>query len=954
MSIENRIISSLNKGFIDNLTNVDEAVRTRFLVNDIKKKQTVLESVQNELKKCNTFTFSIAFITESGLNELKTIFSDLNDKGIRGKIITSNYLYFNSPKIYEELLKIQNVEVRVTESEGFHAKGYLFEQEGYSTLILGSSNLTSHALKINHEWNLKISSLVQGEIISEVKDTITETWNNALPLTEEWINYYRTVYKAPSIEGSNNMIVEDYPTKPVEIIPNNMQVAALRGIEDVRKSGKNKGMLISATGTGKTYLSAFDVRNFKPNRFLFIVHREQILKESIKSFKRILKNNDSEYGMLTGNRKDYNAKYLFTTIQTLSSDDHLLKFARDTFDYIVVDEVHRSGAQTYKKVIEYFKPKFMLGMTATPERTDNINIYELFDYNIAYEIRLQEAIEERLIAPFHYFGVTAYSKDGRDIEEVEDLRYLASDERIDHLIEKMNYYGHSGNKVKGLLFTSRVDEAEAVSNNLNERGYKTSYLTGNNSHDERESAIRKLESGKLDYIVTVDIFNEGIDIPSVNQVIMLRETQSSIIFIQQLGRGLRLHKDKEFATIIDFIGNYRNNYMIPKALSGDSSLNEDVLRKNTIDTSYISGISSVNFEEIAKERIFDSIAVSKLSSIQNLKYEFNNLKNKIGRTPYLKDFYLQKSIDPVILGEKKKSYYTFVMDYDRDFKNIKENHLKETYVKVLELVTRELLNGKRSHESLLLRKLIDLGNISEQQLIDLYISKGLVYTEKTLKSVYAMFNMNYYISSTKNTYAPFEIIKIDEGIISFTKEVREMLGNEVFVRFLNDVIDTSLLINSKYNRNKRFTIGELYTRRDATRLLEWGQDISGTIFGYSIRDGDCPIFVTYHKVDVDESIAYNDGLINTNTFRWYTRNRLTTESEEVKNILLSEERGIELSLFIKKDDSTYEKNFYYLGRMYPIPGSEVNEIMENGQSVVRIDMKLENSLDENFYHYLVD
>ncbi|NLY80785.1 MAG: DEAD/DEAH box helicase family protein, partial [Lysinibacillus sp.] len=576
-----KIENSLHKGFIDQNKPVSAQFKPKLLTN--KRQETVLTTLLQELKTCNTFYFSVAFITEGGLATLKTMLYDLKRKGIKGRILTSTFLNFNQPKMFKELLKLDNVEVRITSKKGFHAKGYIFEHKDYYSLIVGSSNLTDSALKANYEWNVYLTSMENGEIINHFKNQFEEAWNEGTELTDEWINNYEKNYELkPFVNNDTSNVLElntQYLTnslaESLSIQPNKMQTVALEQLKSLRATGANKGLIISATGTGKTYLSAFDVRNFAPNKMLFIVHREQILKKAMEDYKMVLGGYDEDFGILSGNSKDIDAKYLFATIQTISKDNYLQQFAKDHFDYILIDEVHKAGADSYIKVINYFTPEFLLGMTATPERTDNFNIYELFDYNIAYEIRLQAALEEDMLCPFHYFGVLDYEKDGELIDDATELRKLVSHERVQHIIEKINYYGYSGDRVKGLMFCSTKEEARNLSVALNDEGLKTIALTGDNTQEEREEAIRKLDSGELEYILTVDIFNEGIDIPFLNQIVMLRQTQSSIIFIQQLGRGLRKHPSKEYVTIIDFIGNYKNNYLIPIALSGDQSMNKD-------------------------------------------------------------------------------------------------------------------------------------------------------------------------------------------------------------------------------------------------------------------------------------------------------------------------------------------------------------------------------------------
>lgn len=642
----NSLEQSLKKAFIDRKFEGSQ-YDPKIIINQPEQKEFLLNVLQEEIDTCNDFFFSVAFVTQDGLNALKSQLTDLASRGISGRLLTSTYLGFNHPDMFESLLTIPNLEVRISTKNGFHSKGYLFSQNDYHSFIIGSSNLTMNALKLNYEWNIRLTSYEHGEVIHQIQKHLATEWDQAELLSTEWIKKYQAGYQPlVNTQDRTEVVKIDQPNSQY-IVPNKMQKVALENLQDLRNSGAKKGLIISATGTGKTYLAAFDVLQTKPKRMLFIVHREQILNKAKESFQKILAEPEENFGILSGSQKKIDAKYLFATIQTISKPAYHELFEKDHFDYILIDEVHKAGAQSYINTIDYFTPDFLLGMTATPERTDKFNIFELFDYNIAYEIRLQEALEEDLLCPFHYFGVSDYEKDGMVISETTDLKYLAAADRVSFLLEKIKYYGCSRNTPKGLIFCSRKEEAKELSDHFNQRMIPSTYLTAEHSIQEREIQIKRLESGEINYIFTVDIFNEGIDIPKINQVIMLRNTQSSIIFVQQPGRGLRKDSSKDFVTIIDFIGNYKNNYMIPMALSGDITRNKDSLRKDTFDTNFISGLSSINFEKIAKERIFKSIDEAALDSMRELKNIYSTTKNRLNRVPYLNDFVQQKILDPM-------------------------------------------------------------------------------------------------------------------------------------------------------------------------------------------------------------------------------------------------------------------------------------------------------------------
>src|SRR5690625_3696050 len=341
--------------------------KPELLVNNTKKDENVLNSLLEELDNSKSFLFSVAFITESGLAMLKSHFLDLKRKGIKGQILTSTYLNFNHPKVFKELLKIENVEVRLTDLEGFHAKGYIFNHQTHYSLIVGSSNITAGALKMNHEWNIKLNSHEDGEIIQHFKDQFDEVWNESQILTEQWIENYEKTY-VPALNPKVEDKIKDFPgqyqvntlEEAIKIKHNKMQEAAIKEIEAVRDAGHDKGLVISATGTGKTYLSAFDVRRAAPKRMLFIVHREQILRKAKEDFQKVMGGISKDFGILSGTTKETNAKYLFTTIQTISKKDTLSQFTADEFDYILIDEVHKAGAASYLKVLDYFEPEFLM------------------------------------------------------------------------------------------------------------------------------------------------------------------------------------------------------------------------------------------------------------------------------------------------------------------------------------------------------------------------------------------------------------------------------------------------------------------------------------------------------------------------------------------------------------------------------------------------------------------
>ncbi|CAC6089058.1 PF11907 domain protein [Staphylococcus aureus subsp. aureus 21251] len=942
---------SLHKGFIDKDISHKGNYTPKLLVNN--KNEKVLSTIIDELQKCETFYFSVAFITESGLASLKAQLLDLSNKGVKGKILTSNYLGFNSPKMYGELLKLKNVEVRLTDIAGFHAKGYIFEHKDYSSMVIGSSNLTSNALKVNYEHNVLLSTMKNGDLVDSVKNEFDLLWQKSIPLTEQWINSYKESFEYRSLEKlaeveQTQMLLADKVKKSVEIVPNLMQAEALRSLKAIRDKAKDKALIISATGTGKTILCALDVREVNPNKFLFIVHNEGILNRAKEEFKKVLPiKNDSDFGLLTGKHRDVDAKYLFATIQTLSRDDNFKQFDENEFDYIVFDEAHRSAASTYQRVFNYFKPKFMLGMTATPERSDELSIFELFDYNIAYEIRLQAALESDILCPFHYFGVTDYVHQGIKEDDVTKLRYLTSDERVNYIIQKTDYYGYSGEILQGLIFVSSKKEAYDLADKLSSKGIKSVALTGDDSVNYRQIVIEKLKEGKINYIITVDLFNEGIDIPEVNQVVMLRPTESSIIFIQQLGRGLRKSANKEYVTVIDFIGNYKTNYLIPIALSGDQSQNKDNYKKFLTNNDSINGVSTINFEEVAKKQIYNSLDAVSLNQNKLILKAYEEVENRLGHMP-LMDFIQQHSIDPSVIFSKFSNYYEFLVRYKKIDTLLTENESKN-----LVFFSRQIAPGLKRIDSLVLEELLK-NELTYDELKNKMLNEVKVITEDDIDTSLRILDFSFYNAGIEKIYGS-PIIECNERMIRLSDAFTNALSNQTFKIFLEDLIELSKYNNEKYQKGKNgLILYNKYSREDFSKIFNWNKNGSSVIMGYMIRSQEMPIFITYDKhEDIIDSTKYEDEFLSQDELKWFTKSNRTLKSKEVQKILSHRAKGIKMYIFVQKkdDDGIY---FYYLGTAGYIEGSEKQDKMPNGSNVVTMDLALDKAVRDDIYRYITN
>lgn len=948
---------SILHSFVDHQIQAEDHLKAEVFTNQSYDTQ-LLSGIIDRLQNVKSFDIAVAFVTKSGLSLLKATLSDLALKGIRGRLLTSNYLTFNQPDTFKELLKISNLDVRISTKQGFHAKGYFFHYENYSTTIIGSSNLTATALKINYEWNLAVTSYQDGDVYKKLRKIFEDEWAASKLLDLDFIDEYTIEFqKHTQKKQLSCSISEEINTTVIE--PNKMQQEALLNLKSLREKGEEKSLIISATGSGKTYLSAFEIKNAKPKRILFLAHREQILLKASESFKKIIPaSTEIEYGIFSGNRKDIDANYLFATIQTLSQTDHLDKFSTDYFDYIVIDEVHRAGAASYQKILEHFKPKFLLGMTATPERTDGFNIFEIFDYNVAYEIRLKDALEMDLVAPFHYFGVTDYEFNGQLIDDLSDLKYLISTERVDFLIERIEYYGYSGESPKGLIFCRSLDEARSLSDEFNKRNYNTVALSGADSQEYRERTIKRLEDDEIQYIFVVDIFNEGIDIQCLNQIIMMRQTESSIVFIQQLGRGLRKFPTKKYLVVIDFIGNYQSNYLIPIALMGDNSLNKETVRRAAIDPGNIYGISNISFEKIAQERVLQAISTVKLDGIRSIKKAYIDLKNRIGRIPLLLDFIINNSVDPSVIAGSYKTYNDFIAAMEGQ--PIQSFGLYADAV--LQFLMRELLNGKRLHEVLLLEALCTQNILLQADYLAILDHNLISYTEETMTSVQRILNYDFWGAAERKRYGEASLATYDDRAKSYSlaSVIQDLLRDDQnFKICFLDIINVAKEKNREYSSSTPLKLYQRYSRKDVCRLLNWDKDESSTIYGYRLKHNTLPVFTTYHKTEaLNSKVHYADEILSPDLIKWYSKSGQTRNSGPMLEIFQSQKnKAAVIHFFIKKDDSEGTE-FYYLGPADiiedTITDEQVTEI-DGGKthSIVSMHLHLHHSIELSLYHYLI-
>lgn len=913
----------------------------------------LLNELIKSLNECESFYFSVAFINFSGLQLLLDSLKEAEYREIKGKIITSTYLNFTEVKALEKIRTFNNIDLKVFhnfDEKGFHTKVYIFEYQDTFKIIIGSANITQSALKSNIEWNVEIVSKNESNFIKEVLKEYNYLWKISEEATDEFLNEYQNFLK--TINKSRPMSQLTFERN--YIVPNRMQKRAIESLERLRNYGESKALVIAATGTGKTYMSAFDVKNYKPKKLLFVVHREEILMKALETFKFLLPNENITFGLLTGNTKDKNADYIFSTIQTLSRCYH--EFGKEEFEYIIYDEAHHTTSPSYQIVMNYFNPKFMLGMTATPERSDNMNVFELFNNNVAIEVRLHEALEENLIIPFHYFGITdieGIDLSDVDIDDIAEItKRLNVNKRVDFIIERMNFYSHDGDKRKCLGFCASIEHAKYMADEFTKRGYPSVYLHGEHSPDERTYFINRLEDDKdeLQVFFSVDIFNEGVDIPSINTVLMLRPTSSPIVFIQQLGRGLRKHESKSFLTVLDFIGNHSKVFLIAIALNGSRYYDKESL-KVAVSTGFANmpGATHIQMDEISKERILEQIDRENFNSLKYLREEYFEFKKMNQRKiPYLLMDYLKYdgAPDPVKFINREKTYLHFLAKTEKK-EGIKKLLLNDAFERTLKDLSARL-PLKRIYEFVILKILLEQHEITMKEAKSEILKHVEKVDDDSIRHAFEVLNQDYCDRGQINRGA--KLLEIKNGKVSRTEMFYLVLQHDQYRKYIKDVIHYGIFRYEKefkrdYYGVPHFKLYEQYQMMDVALLSNYRKVHSSFRGSGLLTNGnEYFLFIDLHKeANIKESINYKDKFIDRRYFQWQTPNSTAQSSERGQSIIFNQVRGIHLHLFARKYREIDGKTepYIYIGKG--------NTVHYEGEKPITVKLELEHEIPANLY-----